>query len=436
MMGSLTARHKFFGQATGPIIYNIGIICGGLFLTARYGVAGLCYGAFFGAFLGNFLLQWILVRRSGGYFILPPFKSTLIWLISKIQGSRETMPAKLQAYWKHPGAAKVWKLMLPVILGLALPPVATLINKIFASSLGNGPQTALMNANKLMNIPIAIFGQASAIAIFPLMSAQAAKKDMPGLRRSINFGVRSILFLTVPASMLLFVLALPIVQLMLQTGKFNLADAQLAAAVLRCFSLGVCAWSAQAVIARGYYALQDTRTPVIVGTALTAVFFLANVLFIHFIGHQHTVRATAGLALLTSCSASILMLVLLYLLHRRLSGINMKRLTLSTIRIFIASSVMAVCCVMLKQHIANYFPLLSASHPSQSVFTSALALILICIAVSICVYLFIARLIKMEEMEVLYPLLGRMQTAAIKSLNASYVTISKIISRITGTRRK
>ena len=133
--------------------------------------------------------------------------------------------------------------MLPVILGLALPQVSTIIGRSFASTLGEGAQSALMNANKLMQVPLGVFAQATAIAIYPVMTAQAARmkeafgnndaalarKEMSALRNSINYGVRSILFLTVPSSMLMCVLALPFVQLVFQSGKFTLADAETAA---------------------------------------------------------------------------------------------------------------------------------------------------------------------------------------------------------------
>jgi putative peptidoglycan lipid II flippase len=119
--------------------------------------------------------------------------------------------------------------MLPVILGLALPQVSTIVNKMFAASLGDGPQSALMNANRLMQVPLGIFAQATAIAIFPTLAAQAARKEMTQLRRTANFGIRSILFLTVPSSLLMVVLALPIVPLILHTGRFQDTEARMAA---------------------------------------------------------------------------------------------------------------------------------------------------------------------------------------------------------------
>ncbi len=407
MMGSLTARHIFIGQALGPIIYNIGIICGGLFLTARYGVAGLCFGAVGGALIGNLLLQWILVRRSGGYFVPPPMRATLTYWRQKRTGELREMPATLAAYWKHPGARKVWRLMLPVILGLALPPISAIINKMFASTLGNGPQSALMNANKLMNIPIAIFGQAAGIAIFPTMAAQAARKDMVALRRSVNFGVRSILFLTIPASVFLIILSMPMVQLMLQTGKYSHADAEIAAAALRSFAVGVFAWSTQAVVARGFYALQDTRTPVIVGTFVTVLFFTSNWLLIHYLGHR-PFYATAGLALLTSLSASILMLVLLVLLGRRLGGLNLRRIATSTVKIIIASLIAGALVMGIRTVMEAHMQVLNQPHPGSRVFFPALILLSTCLAVGGSCYIGLATILKMEETSVLRPVLARM----------------------------
>lgn len=363
MMGTLTSRGNFIGQAFGPVIYNICIILGGIFLTNRYGVAGLCWGAVAGAVIGNLIFQWVLVRRSGGYFL----------------------PGSLRQHWNHPGAKKVWKLMLPVILGLALPQVSTIIGKIFASSLGNGPMSALMNANKLMQVPLGVFAQATAIAIFPTMAAQAARKEMRELRHSVNFGIRSILFLTIPSSLLMIVLALPIVQLILQSGKFTGADAELTANVLRYFAVGIFAWSAHSIITRGFYALQDSRTPILVGTVVTLIFIPLN----------WPLRAwlnVSGLALATSIAATIHMVAMLVLLRKRLNGIEGGLLLVAVGRIVVASLVTTGVCVVTRNVVERVF---EGRHLSVT-FQSA-GVLLVCLTVSTLVYGGMAFALKMDE---------------------------------------
>jgi putative peptidoglycan lipid II flippase len=398
MMGTLTARNQFAGQALGPVIYNLGIIFGGLFLTRFFGVAGLCWGAVGGAIVGNLGLQWYLVRKSGGKFL----------------------PGSLKKNFRHPGVLKVWKLMLPVILGLALPQVSTIIGKMFASTLsGDGPQSALMNANKLMQVPLGIFAQATAIAIFPTMAAQAARKEMAALRHSVNFGIRSILFLTVPSSLLMFVLALPIVQLLLQSGKFTDADAAMAAAALRYFAVGIFAWSAHSIITRGFYALQDSKTPVVVGTLVTLIFIPLNVVMLNYTGRTDAVRATAGLALVTSIAATIHMSLMLVLLRKRLRGLNGGRLLSSVVRIVLASAVTAVVCCWLRDRIQHSYDLKHAAQAAQTavvqtaaeahkhVTRESLLLLLVCLGASVAVYGGLALALGMEEIALLRRLFNR-----------------------------
>src|SRR4029434_2157638 len=101
----------------------------------------------------------------------------------------------------------------------------------------------------------------------------------------------SILFLTVPSSLLMFVLALPIVQLLLQSGKFTTADAEVTAAALRFFAVGIFAWSAHSIVTRGFYAMQDSRTPILVGTVVTLIFIPLNWVSLRLTGTADPVRA-------------------------------------------------------------------------------------------------------------------------------------------------
>jgi putative peptidoglycan lipid II flippase len=389
MMATLQVRHRFGPVVLGPIIYNLGIILGGIFLVKNapvHGVAGLCYGAVIGAVVGNLGLQWYMVRKTGGYFVT--------------QG--------LRRHFGHPGVKKVWKLMLPVILGLALPQVSTIIGKMFASRLGDGPPSALMNANKLMQVPLGVFAQATAQAIFPTMSAQAARNDIKALRKSVNFGIRSILFLTVPSSLLMFVLALPIVQLLLQSGQFNTEAAEMAAAALRYFAVGIFAWSAHSILTRGFYALQDSRTPVIVGTVVTAIFIPLNGLVLYYTGTgpAHQTLATAGLALVTSVAATIHMLLMLVLLRKRLRGLEGGRLLSSAVRILTASVLTTCVCRVIRD--AMQSRLIPAPPIVDTQVTRHSAEILgVCLLVSVLVYAALAFLFRMEEIDLLRRLLRR-----------------------------
>ncbi len=370
MMGTLTARNIFIGQALGPVIYNLGIIFGGLFLTRWLGVAGLCWGAVIGAVVGNLGLQWYLVLKSGGYFAR----------------------SNLRKYWRHEGVVQVWKLMLPVIFGLALPQVSTIIGKMFASTLGDGPQSALVRANQLMQVPLGVFAQATAIASFPTMAAQVARGEIREMRQTVNFSLRSILFLTIPASMLMFVLALPIVQLLLQSGKFKTTDAFMAASALRWFAVGIFAWSGHSIITRGFYALKDSITPIVVGTVVTLIFWPLNYLSLHLTGTQDAARAIGGLAGVTSIAATIHMASMLFLLRRRLHGIDGGRLVRSVGRILFASCLTTLACWLVYHGLRDRLLLSGRSVLAQSLLT-----LIACGTVSGIVYIGLALVLRMEE---------------------------------------
>ena len=392
MMGSLQARGNPWGQALGPLIYNLFIIIGGLTVARnpKIGIAGLCWGALIGAIVGNLALQWYLVRKSGGYYL----------------------PGAMLKHWRHPGVFKVWKLMLPVILGLALPQVSTIIGKMFAGSLGNGAVSALMYANKLMQVPLGVFAQATAIVLLPVMAGHAARmKDaqeqgkleaaedaLTDLRDSMNYGIRNILFLTIPSSILMWVLALPFVQFVFQSGKFTMEDAWLCRDILRWFAIGIFAWSAHSIITRGFYALQDSKTPIIVGTLVTVIFIPLNIPLRNLMGVE-------GLALATTIAATIHMVSMLVVLRKRLHGLDGLRLATSISKIIFASMVTSILTTALYRPLYFHYLQHTTAHTGRSHAAVVLAVLL---PFSVVVYGSLALALHMEEVNVIKRLLKKL----------------------------
>jgi putative peptidoglycan lipid II flippase len=286
MMATLYARKHFVAPALGPNIYNIGIIFGGLVLALWLGVSGLAWGALAGAFIGSVLLPLVMMRRLGSAF-------------------------RLEFNLRHEGAREVFRLMLPVMFGLSLPGIYMLILRVFASWLPVGAISALDNANRQMQAPLGIVGQGIALAIFPALTTLAAREEWGALRETLRRGLRLVWFLTAPATALLLVLAEDISRVLLQYGRFTPTDTPLVASALRAFALGLFAWSGQALIARGFFALRDSLTPVLVGTAVTMVFVPLCMLLMRLQGH-------VGLALATSIAATLQMVWMARLLSRRI----------------------------------------------------------------------------------------------------------------------
>ncbi|MGQ9488661.1 MAG: murein biosynthesis integral membrane protein MurJ [Armatimonadota bacterium] len=369
MMATLYVRGHFLVPALGPIIYNLGIIAGGWLLGGHLGVAGLSWGALAGAIVGNLLLQMAFLRRVGVRY-------------------------QFSLHLKHPGVVKVGKLVLPVILGLSLPQVFVLINRAFASLLPPGAVSALDNANKQMQAPLGIFAQAISIAVFPTLSAQAARGEMEAFRRTLLQGLRALWFLTVPFSVLMIVLSTDIVSLLLQYKKFTPYDTRITAEALVFYCIGLFAFSSQAILNRAFYAVQDTLTPVIIGTLTTLVFVPLNWLLIGPLAHK-------GLALAGSIAAILHVLWMLVALRRKIQ-IAVGQLWTPFARIVLASALGGVVGwwfrALLVQFLRDF-----AVHPKL---VSLLAVVLV-LVVGGGMYLLIAKLLHAEEMDYAFRALRR-----------------------------
>jgi putative peptidoglycan lipid II flippase len=239
-----------------------------------------------------------------------------------------------------------------------------------------------------MQLPLGIFGQAIGIAVLPTLSQQAAQNDEKAFRDTLNYGVRLALFLTVPASILLIVLAHPLIALVYQHpgGSFLEQDTVRAVPALRFYALGVGAWSAQAIVARAFYARNDTWTPVLAGTFVTfCIFVPLDFLLTPLFDRRGTPMLTRGPALATSLASMTNTLILLYFATRRFGGINARRIVLSLTRVLTASTPMAIVAYysypFLRSHLgegghlAPAIELLGAGTLALAVF-SALALLL------------------------------------------------------------
>jgi putative peptidoglycan lipid II flippase len=326
MMGALNARRQFLIPTLGPIIYNLGIIFGAVFLKGM-DIYGLTWGALVGAFIGNFVLQLFFVAKT-------PLKFTISFDI------------------RHPGVIQVWRMMLPILLGVSLPNVDQMINKYYASELGEGAQSAIMYAVRVMLIPIGVFAQAMGIAILPTLSAHVSSGDKLELRRAIVKGLRTVLFLSIPASALMYILAEPIIAVLYQHGKYTYENTQYAAGPLRFYSIGIFAWSAQAILTRSFYAVQDSRTPVISGTIMTIIFIMLNSFVVN-----HTDWGISGLAAMTSVAATLHAIVMLVILNKRVGKIADVPLAVSALKTLASTVCVIIVCGPLGITLAPLMPL-------------------------------------------------------------------------------
>lgn len=338
MMAWQWAHQEFAIPGLSPSIYNIGIIAGGAIAGSRLGpqgVEGLAWGALCGAFAGSFLLQFIALRGRGVGF-------------------------RLNFNARHPGAKKVWILMIPIIFSLSLTYVDVWVNTLFASYLFKGAISALDRANRLMQVPIGILGQSVAIGFYTTLAAQFSTNKVTEFKDTVNYGLRSISFVSIPATVLMIVLRIPLIQLLFQHGHFNAKATTEVAQPLIFFSLGIFAWSAYPLMARAFYSMQQTKIPVIAGTVVTAIFVPLNYVLMNALLHTKF-GGLAGLALSTSISGTLNLALLILLLRKSTGGIGFVRLATSLVKTGIASVLLGVgAWVTLKfgmQFVPSHLPL-------------------------------------------------------------------------------
>lgn len=213
---------------------------------------------------------------------------------------------------RHAAVGKTLLLLLPVILGQAAGEVNKLIERFFAMSLGEEKVLALYISNRLVQLPLSVFGIAVAVAILPALSRAHTQGDESQQRRLLLYGLRQSFFLCVPAATALLVLRRPVIQLLFERGEFGPASTGLAAGALLYASLGLVSFAWVKVMVQGFYARHDTRTPVIVATSSMLLNIGLNLVLVRPMGYQ-------GLALSTTLSFTLNFLAL-YLLYGKRNG--------------------------------------------------------------------------------------------------------------------
>jgi putative peptidoglycan lipid II flippase len=253
------------------------------------------------------------------------------------------------ADWRDPGVREVGRLMLPRALGLAAAQLNFLVTIFFASQVSDEAISAVNYAWLIVMMPLGLFGMAISTAVFPTLAEQAATESMDALRRTLSASLRLILFLTLPASVGLMILAKPLVTFLFEHGAFTSSSTDVTAAALVFYAIGLFAQGGIEILSRGFYALADTRTPV----TFAVVCMIANlVLCLMFVG-PFGVR---GLGLALSLSAILEFSLLFRALRARIVGLEEDRLTASVGKSVAATVVMAevVGLIVLLLHAAGH----------------------------------------------------------------------------------
>ncbi len=310
LSGLLNALGKFAAAAATPILLNLTL------MAALLGFAGVTETP-------GHALAWGVSAAGVLQFV---------WLMGSAR--RAGVPIGLRRPTLSPRVRKLIKRVIPVALGAGIYQISLLIDTILASLVSEGAVSWLYYADRVNQLPLGVVGTAIGVALLPLLSRQLAAGQEADALRSQNRAVEFTLLLTLPAMAGLMVLADPIASVLFQRGAFTAADAQATGAALAAFSLGLPGYVLIKVLSPGFFAREDTKTPVYVASAALTASIVLNVVLMQILGH-------VGIALGTALGALLNGGTLWVLLHRRGYFHGDARLRRRAPRIAVAALVMA-----------------------------------------------------------------------------------------------
>jgi len=258
------------------------------------------------------------------------------------------------------------------------------VNTYLATSQEQGAVSWLNYAFRLMYLPIGLFGVSIATAALPEIARRATENDSIGMQRTISSALRMMLMLNVPATVGLIALAHPIVALLLQRGHFTPHDTDATAAALLFYAPGLVGYSAVKIASPSFYSLGDSRTPVTVSVVAVLTNLTINLLLVRVMGYR-------GLALGTAIAAMFNAGMLLWLLRRRLGGLEERRVLIALVKISAASAAMGAAAFFTSSWLASLMP--PANSLSRAIELGA------AIGVGVLVLVAAARLLRLAEFD-------------------------------------
>ena len=371
-MGMLNACNQFTVPALSSTFFNIGSLGFGIALGFWAGpwlgfdpITGMAIGVVLGGAL-QLVVQAPSLYRSGFAF-------------------------RFRMDWSHSGLRQILRLMLPAILGSAAVQINVLINSDFASSIADpvrgydGPVGWLGYAFRFMQLPLGLFGVAIASATLPAISRSASLGRIDEFRRTLSSSLGMVFLLTLPSSIGLVVLGKSMIGAIYEGGKFHAYDTQQTALALSCYSIGLGAYAAIKVLAPAFYALNDSRTPMIVSLCSILINYGAASAMVRTgtLGH-------AGLAMATSVVALFNFATLFWILRGKIGGIHGRALLRSVIQITLASAIMGLVIAASSQGVQAW---LGARRLAR------LADLSISIPLGVAVFYSMCRMLKVAELE-------------------------------------
>lgn len=310
-IGILQSLQRFIVPALAPIFYNLGIILGIVFLSKEFGIAGAGFGVVIGAFL-HIAVQLPLVWSMGFRFKLP-----------------------LKFF--NSGVKEIIRLMSVRTFGLAAEQINETVGLALASLSAIGSVTYLTFAQHLQVVPIGLFGATLAQAALPVLASEKARGKIEEFKVTVLTTLHQILFLALPAAAILIVLRVPVVRLVFGASQFDWEATVLTGSTLAFLSVGLSAQAISLLLVRGFYALKDTKTPVLVSLIVVALNIVLSVYFIVILKLD-----VWSIGLANSIAAILSAILLFWFLHFKVGKFDLNKILTPLLKMIMATIIMGV----------------------------------------------------------------------------------------------
>ncbi len=373
LSGILQVHRRFSAPAAAPIVLNLCIIIGSL-------VAGMCLD-------------------------LPAQKQVFLVAVTVLVAGLAQIGIQIPSLWAcgvslrpawdihMPAFRRVLVLMGPMIVGLTVTQLNTLLDDLIALAFMNqrgyplpyGAPSFLYYAQRLYQFPLGVLGISLATAIFPKMSEEAGRKDFETLKLTISQGLRVVLFVAVPATVGIALVAKPLVSVLFEHGRFTAQDTPVVAMTLCFYAIGLCGYFAQQILARAYYSVQDSSTPAKSAVLAVGVNLVLNLSLIWVWG-------TAGLAAATAVCSYVQVVFLIRGLRRRYGSgllVGVRRTCLRTIGATGVMTVIGIICLWVMR-----------GWPETFAWQGGRLAVLV--LVSVVMYVVMARVLGLEETDLVF----------------------------------
>lgn len=267
-----------------PIIYNLGIIVGGVgyaVATGEPSPEGFIWGALAGAFLGNFALQWWGAHRVG-------------------------MRLDLRIPWRHPVVKEYLLIAFPLMIGQSIVVLDETFMKVFGQFVGSGAATELNYARRTMLVPVGVIAQAAGVATYPFLARLFAEGRVEAMKNAVDRALRYVLVFSMAAAALVAAMTIPIVRALFQRGNFTSGSTIGTADALFFYAFAIPVWGGLQILNRAFYARREMWTPVVVGTAATVAAIPLYIILEHVFGLRGVALAsTIALGIYTGILAAV-----------------------------------------------------------------------------------------------------------------------------------